>query len=256
MSRLTQTFHRGKALITFLTARDPDLATSESLILSMADAGADIIEIGIPFSDPIAEGKVIEAANLRALSGGVTPEDVFVMVERVRAKTDVPLVFLTYVNPVFTYGYERFFTRCRNVGIDGIILPDLPFEERGELLSNAKESQVDVISLIAPTSEQRIAQIASAATGFIYLVSSLGVTGVRSEIKTDLGAMVSTIRSASDTPVAVGFGISTPEQARDIALVSDGVIVGSAIVKIIERYGTEASTPVSAFVRSMKEALL
>ncbi|MDN5351772.1 MAG: tryptophan synthase alpha chain [Clostridiales bacterium] len=255
MSRIKQAFDHGKAFVAFLTAGDPTPQVSTELLIALAESGADLIEIGIPFSDPIAEGPVIQAANMRALSAGTTTETVFEMAKAVRQKTEVPLVFLTYLNPVFHYGYEAFFKKCAEVGVDGIILPDLPFEEKEEVDSVAKQYGVDVISLIAPTSEQRIRMIANEASGFVYLVSSMGVTGVRSEITTDIGKMVSEIKQATDCPVAVGFGISTPEQAAHIGKLADGVIVGSALVKLVEANG-EASKPViEAYVQSIKRAL-
>ena len=225
--------------------------------MAMEKAGADLIEIGIPFSDPIAEGPVIQDANVRALSvpGGCTTDQVFAMVERVSKKVSVPLVFLTYQNPVFKYGYEAFCRRCQKAGISGLIIPDLPFEEQGELEPAAAESGVELISLIAPTSLERTERIARKARGYIYLVSSMGVTGVRQEITTDLEGIIKHIRQVTDTPVAIGFGISTPEQAKAMAAVSDGAIVGSAIVKIIARYGTEAGPELYKYVKSMKEAV-
>jgi tryptophan synthase alpha chain len=212
------------------------------------------VEIGIPFSDPMAEGVVIQEANVRALKHNTTTDDVFDIVRRVREKSDVPLVFLTYINPVFFYGYEKFFKKCSELGIDGIISPDLPYEEKGEIADIAKANGVDVISLIAPTSKQRIQKIASDASGFIYVVSSLGVTGMRSEIKTDLNAILSDIREVTDLPLAVGFGINTPQQATKIGKIADGVIVGSAIVKIIEEHGENATEALREYVSSMKKA--
>ncbi len=256
MSRINKAFQSGKAFIGFLTAGDPNLQKTEEYILEMARAGADLIEIGIPFSDPIAEGKVIESANMRALSAGTNIHGVFEMVENVRKKTDIPLVFLTYLNPVHNYGYEKFFGHCNQAGIDGIIIPDLPFEEKAELSGFAKSKDVDVISLVAPTSEQRIMQIAKDAAGFVYVVSSMGVTGVRSSITTDLNSIIAALRSATDTPVAVGFGINTPQQAREIAKIADGVIVGSAIVKIIEKHGENAGEYIYSYVKEMKEAVM
>lgn len=255
MSKIHNAFANGKAFIGFLTAGDPSLDKTEEFILEMERAGADLVEIGIPFSDPIAEGPVIQEANLRALAAGCTTDKVFDMVERVRQKTDIPLVFLTYVNPVFNYGYERFFAKCQSVGIDGIIIPDMPYEEKGELNAIAKSYGVDVISLIAPTSEQRIKTIAKEATGFLYVVSSMGVTGVRTEIKTDLASILKVVKESSDTPAAVGFGISTPEQAATISKIADGVIVGSAIVKLIAQHGNNANGPVYDYVKSMKDAI-
>ncbi len=255
MNRIKNAFQKGKAFIGFLTAGDPSIEHSEEFILSMAAKGVDLIEIGIPFSDPVAEGKVIEAANVRALATGTTTDSVFELVRRVRSKTDVPLVFLTYLNPVFQYGYERFFATAKEAGLDGIIIPDLPYEEKAELLPFAKKNDIHVISLIAPTSQDRIKQIAKEAEGFIYLVSSMGVTGVRSQIHTDLSSIIQTIRSVSDTPIAVGFGISTPKQAAAIAEIADGVIVGSALVKIIEHYGRDSAEPIEEYVRLMKAAV-
>ncbi len=255
MSRISKAFENGKAFIGFLTAGDPNMQKTEEYILEMERAGADLVEIGIPFSDPIAEGPVIEAANVRALAAGSTTDKVFEMVASVRKKTNIPLIFLTYLNPVFIYGYERFFNRCKDVGIDGIIIPDMPYEEKDELLAYADNCGVDVISLIAPTSEQRIISIASEAKGYIYVVSSMGVTGVRSAIKTDLSSIIEAIRSVTKTPIAVGFGISTPEQAKEISKTSDGVIVGSAIVKIIEKYGENASQHIFEYVRQMKNSI-
>ncbi len=255
MSKIANAFVGGKAFIGFLTAGDPNMQACERYILEMAAAGADLIEIGIPFSDPIAEGAVIQEANLRALSAGATTDSVFALVEKVREKTDIPLAFLTYINPVFNYGYQRFFERCKSVGIDGIIIPDMPYEEKGELSQHASDNDVDIITLIAPTSQQRIAQIAKEATGFVYLVSSMGVTGVRSQIQTDLAALVQSIRAATNTPIAVGFGISSPEQAQAIAAHADGVIVGSAIVKIIAQHGENAAEHIAAYVKQMKAAI-
>lgn len=255
MSKIARAFADGKAFIAFLTAGDPSLKKSEEYILTMAKAGADLIEIGIPFSDPVAEGPVIQAADLRALKAGTTTDSVFSLVASVRKQSDVPLVFLTYLNPVFTYGYERFFDRCRQTDVDGVIIPDLPFEEKREVSDVAERYGVDVISLVAPTSEERIRAIAAEARGFVYVVSSMGVTGVRREINTDLGSMVGLLREATDIPCAVGFGVNTPEQAKSLGALADGVIVGSAIVKLIEAYGENAAAPLEEYVRSMKRAV-
>jgi tryptophan synthase alpha chain len=233
------------------------LEKTEEFIIEMEKAGAALIEIGIPFSDPIAEGPVIQDANVRALSapGGCTTDMVFDMVARVSKKVSVPLVFLTYLNPVFKYGYERFCKKCEESGISGIIIPDMPFEEKSELAPIAAQYNVDIISLIAPTSADRIQMIAKEAAGYIYVVSSMGVTGVRSEITTDISAIVGHIREVTDTPVAVGFGINTPEQAAKYSQMSDGVIVGSAIVKIIAKYGEQAGPYVYEYVKSMADAV-
>ena len=255
MSRIQEAFSHGKAFIPFITCGDPDLDTTEKAVLEAVQNGADLVELGIPFSDPTAEGPVIQEASLRALTGGVTTDQIFEMVRSLRSQTDVPLVFMTYANVVFSYGSRRFFTKCAEIGIDGLILPDLPFEEKDEFLPLTYSYGVDLISLIAPTSAERIAMIAKEAEGFIYLVSSLGVTGMRSEITTDLDSIVKVIREVTDTPVAIGFGISTPEMAAKMAAKADGAIVGSAIVKLIAAYGTEAPEKVGAFVKEMKAAL-
>ena len=244
-----------KAFIGFLTAGDPTADCTVECILEMEKAGADLVEIGIPFSDPTAEGVVIQEANIRALKGGMTTDGAFDIVRRVREKSQIPLAFMTYANPVFHYGYDNFFRRCQELGVDAIILPDLPYEEKQEVEAPANAHDVALISMIAPTSESRIRQIASEAKGFIYVVSSLGVTGVRSEIRTDLKAIVESIRNATDVPCAVGFGINTPEQAKAMAEVSDGAIVGSAIVKIIAQYGEKAAPEVYRYVKSMKDAV-
>ncbi|ACL77509.1 tryptophan synthase subunit alpha [Ruminiclostridium cellulolyticum] len=256
MSKISNAFKNGKAFIAFLTAGDPSLEKTEEFVLEMVKAGADLIEIGIPFSDPIAEGEVIQRANLRALSTGTTMDKVFDTVKRIRQKTQVPLVFLTYLNPVFTYGYDHFFRECSEHGVDGVIIPDIPFEEKGELMPFSDKYNVDIISLIAPTSEERISKIASASKGFVYCVSSKGVTGVRNEIKTDLQSIVSSVRSATKVPVAVGFGISTPQQASEIVKYADGIIVGSAIVKIIEQNGNNAAAPLYDYVLNMKKYII
>lgn len=255
MSRIAQAFLNGKAFIPFVTGGDPDLETSEKLLVAMQAAGADLIEIGVPFSDPIAEGPVIQEANERALAAGCTTDKLFDMVEHARQKVTIPLVFLTYANPIYVYGKKRFMERCKQAGIDGVIVPDLPYEERGEMASDCEAAGVDMIPIITPTSRERITMIAKEATGFIYCVSSLGVTGVRKEIQTNVSEMVAYVRKASDKPVAVGFGISTPEQAVAMASVSDGAIVGSAIVKLIARDGRQSEEAVAAYVKKMKDAL-
>ncbi len=255
MSKIHQAFQRGKAFIAFLTCGDPDLETTAAAVRAAAGAGADLIELGIPFSDPTAEGPVIQGANLRALKGGVTTDKGFQLVRELRRDVTVPLVFMTYANVVYSYGVERFLGNCAETGVDGLILPDLPFEEKEEFLPACRKYGVDLISMIAPTSASRVAMIAREAEGFLYLVSSLGVTGERSEISTDLGAIMRTVRENTKTPCAVGFGISTPEQARTMAALSDGAIVGSAIVRIVEQYGKEAPERIGSFVRTMKAAM-
>lgn len=255
MSKIKNAFENGKAFIGFVTAGDPDLETSEQIMLSMAKAGCDLIEIGIPFSDPIAEGPVIQEANLRSLSQGTTTDKVFELTKKVSAQVDIPLVYMTYLNVLFKYGYDRFLQNAKDAGISGVIIPDMPYEEKDELQSVAKNYGIDVVSLIAPTSEDRIKMIAKEAEGFVYTVSSLGVTGTRSEIKTDLESITSAIKEVTDTPVAIGFGINTPEQAAKYSKIADGVIVGSAIVKIIAEHGTASPQKVYDYVKSMKDAI-
>lgn len=255
MSKISQAFENKKAFIPFITGGDPDLATTKELLIAMEEAGADLIEIGIPFSDPIAEGPVIQEASQRALLAGCTTDKLFDMVKEARETVKVPMVFMTYANPIFTYGKERFMKRCVECGIDGIIVPDLPYEEKEELSGVCEEFGIDLISLIAPTSHERIRLIASEAKGFIYCVSSLGVTGVRSEITTDIAEMTRMVKEVTNVPVAVGFGISTPEQAANMVAVSDGAIVGSAIVKIVAQYGKDSVSKVKEYVAAMKAAV-
>ncbi len=255
MSNIAKAFENGKAFIPFITCGDPDLATTAAAVRAAVRAGADLIELGIPFSDPTAEGPVIQGANLRALNGGVRTEQIFELVRSLREEMGTPMVFMTYANVVFSYGAEKFIETCSKIGIDGLILPDLPFEEKDEFLPFCRKYGVDLVSLIAPTSKDRISMIAKEAEGFIYLVSSLGVTGTRSAITTDLASIVSVIRENTDIPCAVGFGISTPEQAKQMADVSDGAIVGSAIIKILEKYGKDAPDHIYEFVKSMKDAI-
>lgn len=260
MSRIREAFSNGKAFIPFITAGYPDLETTREVVIAAQEAGADLIELGIPFSDPTAEGPVIQTANVRALEGGITTDKVldFVKDLRERQKINVPLVFMTYANVVYSYGRGgsgEFLSRSREAGIDGLILADVPFEEKEEFDPLCREHGLDLISMIAPTSEERIRMIAESSRGFLYVVSSLGVTGVRSEIRTDIGSITEKIRSFTDTPCAVGFGISTPEMARKMAKVSDGAIVGSAIIRLITEAGRDAAPRVGAYVKSMKDAI-
>ncbi len=255
-NRIREAFEHGKAFIPFITCGYPSLETTEKLVYAMAEAGADIIELGIPFSDPTAEGPVIQEANLNALKGGVTTDKIFDMVLRIRENCQVPLVFMTYANVVYSYGSERFMTRAEEASMDGLIIADIPFEEKAEFDDVCKAHDIALISLIAPTSKERIAMIAKEADGFIYCVSSLGVTGVRTNITTDIGAMVKLVKANSDIPCAVGFGISTPEQAADMAYKSDGAIVGSAIVKLCTKYGDDCVPYVKEYVKSMKDAVM
>ncbi len=257
MSRIKNAFaNNNKAFIAFLTAGDPSIDKTEEFIYKLIEGGADLIEIGIPFSDPIAEGAVIQSANIRSLSGGTRIKNVFELVERVRKNTQIPLVFLTYINTVFKYGTEEFFRKCSETGIDGIIIPDLPFEEKGEIKESANKYGVDIISLIAPTSENRIKLIAQESEGFVYVVSSMGVTGMRSEIKTDLESITESVRKYTDNPIAIGFGINSPEQAEKYSKIADGVIVGSAIVKIIEQHGEDSGEYLKEYANKMKSAMI
>ena len=255
MSRIRDAFQNGKAFIPFITCGEPDLETTGAAVRAAVENGADLIELCIPFSDPTAEGPVIQGANLRALAGGVRTEQIFSFVRELRKDIQIPMVFMTYANVVFSYGADRFISTCRDVGIDGLILPDLPFEEKEEFLPLCHRYGVDLISLIAPTSMDRISMIAREAEGFLYIVSSLGVTGTRSEITTDLASIIKVVRENTDIPCAIGFGISTPAQAAAMAELADGVIVGSAIIKILEQYGKDAPPRIGDFVGSMKRAI-
>lgn len=254
MSKIANAFLKGKAFIPFITCGDPDLETTKKVVRAAVENGADLIELGIPFSDPTAEGPVIQGANLRALTNGVTTDLIFDMVRELREDITIPLVFMTYANVVYSYGAERFIEICKEIGIDGLILPDIPYEEKDEFNDICERCDVDLISMIAPTSENRIAMIAKEAKGFLYIVSSLGVTGTRSEITTDLASIIAVVRENTDVPCAIGFGISTPEQAAKMAAISDGVIVGSAIIKRLEKYKEDAPQYVGEYVKEMKEA--
>lgn len=256
MSNIKKAFEQGKAFVAFITCGDPDLETTAAAVRAAVENGADLIELGIPFSDPTAEGPVIQGANIRALSGGVTTDKIFGLVRDLRTDITVPMVFMTYANVVFSYGAETFISTCKEIGIDGLILPDIPYEEKEEFLPICHKYDVELISLIAPTSENRISMIAKEAEGFLYIVSSLGVTGTRSEIKTDLKSIVDVVRQNTDIPCAIGFGISTPEQAGKMAAISDGAIVGSAIVKLIEKYGKESPKYVGEYVKAMKKGTI
>lgn len=255
MSNIRKAFENKKAFIPFITCGDPDLETTGKIVRAAVENGADLIELGIPFSDPTAEGPVIQGANIRALSGGVTTDKIFEFVRELRKDVKIPLVFMTYANVVFSYDAEKFISTCKEIGIDGLILPDLPFEEKGEFLPLCHKYGVDLISLIAPTSDKRIAMIAKEAEGFLYIVSSLGVTGTRSKITTDLASIIKVVRENTDIPCAIGFGISTPEQAKKMAGLSDGAIVGSAIIKLIEKNGANAAEAVGEYVKEMKNAV-
>ena len=255
MSKIEKAFANGKAFIPFITCGDPDLTTTAACVREMVRNGASLIELGIPFSDPTAEGVVIQNANLRALSGGTTTDKVFDLVRDLRRDVKIPMVFMTYANVVFGYGAEKFISTCAAIGIDGLILPDLPFEEKEEFLPICRAHGVDLISMIAPTSENRIAMIAKEAEGFLYIVSSLGVTGTRSKIVTDLAPIIKVVRENTNVPCAIGFGISTPEQAREMSRLADGVIIGSAIIKLLERHGTAAPKFIGEYTKTISDAI-
>ena len=255
MSKIKNAFKNGKAFIGFIAAGDPNIEKTIDFIKVMEKSGADLIELGIPFSDPAADGPIIQQASIRALKTGITPDKIFNMLESIKDEISIPIVLLTYLNPVFNYGYDKFFAKCAKAGIEGVIIPDLPYEECKEVTEFSKKYSVALVQFIAPTSDNRIGMIAKDAEGFIYCVSSLGVTGIKKDIKTDLKTIVDIIRGVSDVPVAVGFGIATPEQAKEIAACADGVIVGSAIVKIIAEYGTEADEHIAKYINSMKQAI-
>ena len=254
MNKITAAF-KHKAFIPFITAGDPDLETTKTLIREIVANGADIVEIGIPFSDPVAEGPAIQKADERALANGINTDDIFQMVTELRTEIDTPFVFMTYINPVFVYGIDKFMARCKETGVDGVIIPDVPFEEKGFIQEACRDHGITYISMVAPSSAERIAMIAKEAEGFVYCVSSLGVTGVRDAITSDVSKMVEWVRSAGHVPAAIGFGISTPAQAREMARKADGVIVGSAIVRLIERYRREAVPEVAAYIREMKAGM-
>ncbi|MCL2321795.1 MAG: tryptophan synthase subunit alpha [Oscillospiraceae bacterium] len=255
MNRISKAFEGKKAFIAFITGGDPDIETTEKLVIAMVESGVDIIEIGIPFSDPMAEGIVIQGADERALANGCTVDKLFQMVKKLRERVNIPLLFMTYVNPIFVYGKQRFMEKCASSGIDGIIVPDLPFEEKEELADECIKHGICQISMIAPTSQERIEMIAKDADGFLYCVSSLGVTGVRSQIDAGVAEMITKVKKVSKIPCAVGFGISTPMQARDMAAISDGIIIGSAIVKLVEKFGNKSIEPVKQFVNIIKNAI-
>lgn len=251
--QISSAFKNNNALIAFITGGDPNIATTREIILEMAKNGVDLIEIGIPFSDPVAEGPVIEAADERALKSGTTVDHLFEMVASLQGEIDIPLVFMTYANPIFKYGAQKFMKKCKEVGINGIIVPDIPFEERNELKPYCTEFNIDQIHLVAPTSKDRIKMIANDTDGFLYIVSSLGVTGMRDEVSTQISEMVKSAKQATDIPCAVGFGISTKEHAKQILKISDGIIIGSAIVNLIAKHGTDSPKVIGKFIKEIKD---
>ena len=261
MNRIDKCFEdlksRGeKAVITFITAGDPNITTTEKTVLEMFDKGADIVELGVPFSDPIAEGVTIQKSSLRSLQGGTTLDKIFDCVANIRRQTDKPLILMMYLNTIFVYGTDKFFAACVEKGVDGVIVPDMPYEEREEILPFAQRYGVHNINLVSPASGERIKTIAGDSKGFLYCVSSNGVTGVRSEYKTEFDEFFKAIGESAECPYCVGFGISSPEQARKMSGYCDGVIVGSAIVRIMEEHGTASPERVGEFVHSLKSAML
>jgi len=250
MSRLSEVFLKRKALITFITAGDPSLSVTEKLILDIESSGADIIELGIPFSDPLADGPVIQASHQRALKKDVSLSDVFKLVSKARKKTQIPLCFMLSYNLIVKYGSEKFYADCEKAGVDGVIIPDLPPEEAR---NEGRGARVNTIFLVAPTStDERIKLVAEKASGFIYLVSVAGITGARERLSGNLGDLVNRIRKFTKLPIAVGFGISTPAQAAEAARIADGVIVGSAIVDLIAKKKMKA---IPKFVSSLRKAI-
>lgn len=245
-----------KALVTYIVAGDYGYETTKKNIKAMVDAGADVIEIGIPFSDPIAEGVVIQEASQHSLAGGTTLKGIFQMVKELREDIkDTPFVMMMYLNTIYGFGTERFFDLCNECGIQGIIVPDMPYEEKDELQATATAHGVDNISLVTPTSHDRISMIASEAEGFLYCVSSIGVTGTRSEFQTDFAEFFDVIKKNTTIPYAVGFGISNARQAKEMSQYCDGVIVGSAIVRIISEHGEKSPEKVYEFTKSLRDGL-
>jgi tryptophan synthase alpha chain len=250
-----QNLNGEKALITFITGGHFGYNTTEKLVLTMEKAGADIIEIGVPFSDPIAEGPVIQRSSMEAISQGATLAGIFDTVKKLREKTDIPILLMLYINSVFGYGKEKFFEKCNEAQIDGVIVPDLPFEEYDEIADTADKHGVYSVRLVTPTSKERIKKIASGAKGFLYCVSSVGVTGMRNSFNTDFEKFFTEIKKHSTAPNCIGFGISNPEQAKKMSGYADGVIVGSAIVKLVSEFGENSIDRVYEFTRAIKDAI-
>lgn len=255
MSHTSEAFKNGKALIAFLTAGVPSMEDTVKYVLDLEKAGVGLIEIGVPFSDPIADGPVIMEADVKALENHVHLPQVMELVKTLRTKTQIPIVLLTYYNPVFNYPSDRFFEEAKEIGIDGVIIPDLPFEEQEEIRPLADANGVDIIQMVAPTSEERIRESLKHATGFVYVVSSMGVTGMRGDIQTDLREIIRIARETTDTPLAIGFGIHTPEQAGRMARLADGVITGSGVVDIINKNGSDVSEKLTAYIRGLKAGM-
>ena len=260
MNRIDSVFKRlkgcsKKAFIAYITAGDPDLATTGKLVFELERSGVDIIELGIPFSDPIADGPTIQAASYRALSKKTSLVKIFKLVNKLRKDTEIPLIFMSYYNPIHKYGLVKFFASCKRTGVDGVIVPDLPVEESGELVRLGKKTDISTIFLVAPTStKDRIRKIVRRSSGFIYYVSSIGVTGMRKNLPSDIVRKIKIIKSMTVKPVAVGFGVSDSKQAKLVAKTADGVIVGSAIVGIIAERGN-VTPKVYLFAKSLAKAI-
>lgn len=258
MNKLREAFTKNKkTVIGFMTAGDPTFEASVQNILALAEGGADIIEIGIPFSDPIAEGAIIQQANVRALKNGMTTKRIFELVQRVREKTDTPICLITYLNPVFKYGYDRFFEDCAKSGVDGIFVPDMPFEERPEAADYAKKHGITIIPLIAPAAPERIKAIAESANGegYIYVASAMSEAGLTEQSKQELKSVIDEAKKYTDVPTAVWFGIHTPKEAKRVAEIADGVIVESIAVELVTKHGEKSAPYIAEFIEQMKTAL-
>ncbi|MCL2760752.1 MAG: tryptophan synthase subunit alpha [Desulfuromonadales bacterium] len=262
MTRLGQKFlklakEKDKALITFITAGDPDLKTTEQIVPLIAEAGADIIELGVPFSDPMADGAAIQKSSQRALASGTTLTKLLASVKNIRKHSDVPILLMGYYNPIYHYGLERFCKDAAKSGVDGVLIVDLPPEEADEFINFTQKSNIDLIFLLTPTSDkERIRKVTKIARGFIYYVSVTGITGARTSVADRIEQMIANIRKETKLPIAVGFGISTPEQAKAVSKIADGVVVGSALVKLFEQYsGNKLSTELTKAIKALKSGI-
>lgn len=256
MSNTAKAFGKGKAFIPFVTAGDPELDVTKDVIVAMAKAGADLVEIGIPFSDPVAEGLVVQAADERSLKAGTTTDKIFDMVAQLRKETDVPLAFVTYINPIFVYGVDKFCQRCAEIKIDALVVPDVPFEEKAEIAPYCKKYGIDLISFVAPTRSERIKAIASEAEGFVYCVPEMGITAPRKNIVSGTSEMVSLVKEVSTAPTAIAVEFLTPQQAKEVSLLADGIIVASEVVKLCEKYGKDCIPYVYDYVKDIKNAIV
>lgn len=255
MNRIEQAFHDKKALIAFITGGDPDLDATKELMLTMQQAGADLIEIGIPFSDPIAEGPVMQKANIRALTGGTTTKALFSMLKEARGNMRIPIVLITYFNSIFKFGTEEFMRNCKEAGVDGVIVPDLPYEEKGELTDSAKKYGVIYISMITPDEKERAVMIAKEAHGFLCCIPSHGVTETPDQIQSGFERFMADIKNAADIPCVINYGVESPEQAKKMAQASNGVIVDDAIVNLIAKHGKNSVKPIMRLIDALKKAI-